>query len=39
MFVSGIVGTALLGVMLVVLLLAGVALAAVDKYVDAGRLH
>lgn len=39
MFVSGVVATASLVVLLVVLFVAGLALAAVDKHFDAGRKH
>lgn len=39
MLISGVVATASLVTLLVVLLVAGLALAAVDKHVDAGRKH
>lgn len=39
MFVSGVVATASLVAILVVLLVGGLALAAVDKHFDAGRKH
>lgn len=39
MFVSGVVATASLVAVLVLLFVGGLALAAVDKHVDAGRQH
>lgn len=39
MLISGIVGTASLITVLVLLFVGGVALAAVDKHFDAGREH
>lgn len=39
MLISGVVATGSLVVILVVLFLAGLALAAVDKHFDAGREH
>ncbi len=39
MFVSGVVATASLVTVLVLLFVAGFALAAVDKHFDAGREH
>ncbi len=39
MFVSGVVATASLVAILVVLFLGGVALAIVDRHFDAGRKH
>jgi hypothetical protein len=39
MLISGVVVTASLGVLLIVLFAAGLALAAVDKHCDAGREH
>jgi hypothetical protein len=39
MVISGVIATASLATLLVVLFVAGLALAAVDKHVDAGRQH